>query len=281
MRGHRVAFRPYAIALALAAVLVPSVTACSGGGGERAAESSGEVALPPAHAGLDYQLGGPYAPPDGVEVVVRDHTAEPAPGVYNVCYVNAFQAQPNAEDDWDADLLLRDEEGQVVMDDDWGEAMLDISTGAKRERIAGTVVGWIDSCAAKGYDAVEPDNYDTYTRAPKGLLSARDAEAFLKLLADHAHDQGLAIAQKNTPQLAEDREKVGLDFAVVEECGRYDECQEYADAFGDALLLIEYEGEGLRKACDGWGDQVSIVRRDLDVLPEGRSGHLRETCDDA
>ncbi|WP_320774282.1 endo alpha-1,4 polygalactosaminidase [Streptomyces sp. CRN 30] len=282
MRRLRSPFRPRAAVLALSAALALSVTACSGGDGtaEEAKSAGPAVTPPPVRTGFDYQLGGAYTPPKGVEVVARDHTASPASGLYNICYVNAFQAQPDAADEWDSDLLLRDEDGEIVMDDDWGEAMLDISTAAKRERIAEKVDGWIDSCASKGFDAVEPDNYDTYTRAPEGLLSAGDAEAFLKLLAGHAHDEGLAIGQKNTPQLAKDREEVGLDFAVAEECGRYEECDAYVDAFGDDVLVIEYDEKGLKAACAGWGEEISIVRRDLDVLPAGRAGHVRETCDD-
>ncbi|WP_329241719.1 endo alpha-1,4 polygalactosaminidase [Streptomyces sp. NBC_01478] len=238
-----------------------------------------KVSTPPVHAGVDYQLGGAYTPPKGVSVVSRDHTASPAPGVYNICYVNAFQAQPDAEGDWDADLLLRDRSGKVVMDTDWGEAMLDIGTPAKRARIAEKVDDWIDSCADKGFDAVEPDNYDSYTRAPHGLLTAADAEAFQTLLARHAHARHLAIAQKNTLELAKDRKRVGLDFAVVEECGQYDECGSYVDAFGDHVIVVEYTEKGMKRACAGWGDRISIVRRDLDVTPAGHDGYVRETCD--
>ncbi|MEU1053319.1 endo alpha-1,4 polygalactosaminidase [Streptomyces sp. NPDC005876] len=278
MRRHRVLRGPSAAVLGVIALLL---TACSGAAPDDS-RGGGAVTPPPAGAGFDYQLGGPYAPPDGVEVVVRDHTASPARGLYSVCYVNAFQAQPGAEREWDTDLLLREdgEDGEVVMDEDWGEALLDIGTAQKRERIAARVYGWIDDCAAKGFDAVEPDNYDSYTRAPEGLLSAGDAEEFLTLLAAHAHDRGLAIGQKNTADLAPDREKVGLDFAVAEECGRYRECGAYTDAFGDHVLVIEYDERGLERACAGWGDDISVVRRDLDVRPAGRPGYLRETCDD-
>ncbi|WP_282695855.1 endo alpha-1,4 polygalactosaminidase [Streptomyces sp. CC208A] len=241
-------------------------------------ESSPEVPLPPAHAGFDYQLGAPYDPPAGISVVARDHTAPPAPGLYNICYVNAFQAQPGKEDEWDPDLLLRGPSGSVVMDEEWGEAMLDIRTDAKRRRIAQKLYPWIDGCAAKGYQAVEPDNYDTYTRAPAGLLAADDAKAFLSLLAVRAHGKGLAIAQKNTLELASAREEVGVDFAVVEECGQYEECAEYAAEFGDHVLVVEYTDEGMERACRDWGDRLSIVRRDLQLVADDDKGYRYETC---
>ncbi|MCZ9340288.1 endo alpha-1,4 polygalactosaminidase, partial [Streptomyces sp. TRM76130] len=110
MRSHRVRrARPSAAVPAVATVLTALLaTACSSGADNdpKATAASG-VTPPPAHTGFDYQLGGPYPPPDGVRVVVRDHTVRPASGLYNICYVNAFQAQPGAERDWDADLLLR------------------------------------------------------------------------------------------------------------------------------------------------------------------------------
>ncbi|WP_051857776.1 endo alpha-1,4 polygalactosaminidase [Streptomyces cellulosae] len=235
------------------------------------------VTPPPKHVGWDYQIGGGYTPPTGVKVVSRDREDTPAPGGYNICYINAFQAQEHAEGDWAPDLLLRDASGAVVYDKDWDEAVLDIRTDAKQERIAAKVGTWIDECAAKGFNAVEADNYDTFTRFPD-YLNGDHAKAFMKLLSTHAHEKGLAMGQKNTVELAPDRASVGLDFAVVEECGQWKECGEFADAFDDNVLVVEYSATGLSQACMGWDGTLSIVRRDRDVVPKGESGHLRQTC---
>jgi len=235
------------------------------------------VTPPPTHAAFDYQIGGAYTPPRGVKVVTRDHTASPAAGLYNICYVNAFQAQPGAENDWDADLLLRDSAGKVVYDEDWGEALLDVSTNAKRQRIAGTIGAQIDGCQSKGFQAVEPDNYDSYTRSGN-RLTANNAQAFIKLLSARAHADGLAIGQKNTSELAGNRKANGLDFAVAEECGQYDECGDYTSAFGSNVIVIEYTDAGRSKACRGWGGTLSIVQRDVDVSPAGAGGYVRKTC---
>ncbi|WP_316784015.1 endo alpha-1,4 polygalactosaminidase [Streptomyces sasae] len=235
------------------------------------------VSLPPTHAGFDYQIGGAYTPPAGVKVVTRDHTASPAAGLYNICYVNAFQAQPGAEGEWASDLLLRDSAGKVVYDEDWGEALLDVSTNAKRQRIASQIGSQIDGCRDKGFQAVEPDNYDSYSRSGN-RLTANDAQAFIKLLSARAHADGLAIAQKNTPELAGNRTANGLDFAVAEECGQYDECGDYTNAFGNNVIVIEYTNSGRSKACKGWGGTLSIVQRDVAVSPAGSSGYVRKTC---
>ncbi|WP_327293654.1 endo alpha-1,4 polygalactosaminidase [Streptomyces sp. NBC_01197] len=262
--------RAAAVAAVTAAAAVPLLAPAG-------ASAASSPALPPVHAGFDYQIGGAYTPPSGVKVVSRDHEASPAAGLYNICYVNAFQAQPDAEKDWESDLLLRKANGDVVYDTNWGEALLDLRTADKRRRVAEKVDSWIDGCADKGFQAIEPDNYDSYTRSSK-LLSAANAEAYITLLSQHAHDRGLAIAQKNTSQLSGDRAKTGLDFAVAEECGTWDECGEYTAAFGSNVIVIEYTDKGLSKACNGWGDRLSVVERDLDVTPRGSKGYVRKTC---
>jgi hypothetical protein len=239
-------------------------------------DAAASVTLPPAHAKFDYQIGGAYTPPSGVRVVSRDHDAQPAAGLYNICYVNAFQAQPNTESEW-GDLLLRDSAGNIVYDEDWGEALLDIRTADKRQRIAAKVDGWVDGCAAKGFQAVEPDNYDSYSRS-NSLLTASQAQTYIKLLSAHTHGVGLAIAQKNTVELAGNRVANGLDFAVAEECADWDECGDYVDAFGNNVIVIEYSAAGLRAACSGWGSSLSIVRRDVDVSTPGSSGYVYQTC---
>jgi hypothetical protein len=233
------------------------------------------VTLPPVNAKFDYQIGAAYTPPAGVTVVSRDREAAPAAGLYNICYVNAFQAQPDERASWPADLLLRDADGEVVVDEDWGEALLDIRTAAKRARVAARVNRWIDGCAAKGFDAVEPDNYDSYTRSDD-LLTANDATAFITLLSRHAHARRLAIAQKNTVELAGSRKRTGLDFAIAEECAEYDECGEYAQAFDDRVIVIEYSDSGLRRARSGFAGRLSIVRRDVDVSTPGSSDYVRK-----
>ncbi|MGW3038187.1 endo alpha-1,4 polygalactosaminidase [Streptomyces sp. NPDC001178] len=240
-------------------------------------ESAATVTLPPKHVQWDYQIGGAYPLAAGARVVSRDHDSEPAPRVYNICNINAFQAQKGEERDWDSDLLLRDARAEVLYDKDWGEAILDIRTAAKRQRIAAKLNSWIDECAAKGYKAVEPDNYDSFTRFPK-YLKAGQAEALMKLLSAHAHDKGLAIAQKNATELLSDRASVGLDFAVAEECAEWNECGEFAEAYGNHVLVVEYTAKGMAKACADWGGTLSIVRRDESVEPKGASGYVRQTC---
>ena len=238
------------------------------------------ITLPPVNAAFDYQIGQAYPPPAGVRVVSRDRAAAPAAGLYNICYVNAFQVQPQEVAWWQQhhdDLLLRDAGGGYVIDGAWDEIVLDIRTPAKRAALAAIVNGWIDGCAARGYQAIEPDNIDTYDRFDD-LLTRDQAVAYLRLLAPHAHAAGLAIAQKNTTSLAGQGRAAGLDFAIAEECGRWNECGDYTDVYGDNLIVIEYTSSAFKKACQAVGARVPVVRRDLDVTAPGSGTYVYQAC---
>ncbi|MEW2353833.1 endo alpha-1,4 polygalactosaminidase [Spirillospora sp. NPDC029432] len=265
---------PYLRRTAAALLLLASFTAaCSS---PATAPARNEARPPAANADFDYQLGGPYPPPARVKAVSRDRTAKPAPGLYNICYVNAFQAQPDATH-VHRELFLYGRNGAPVIDEDWREPLFDISAEAKRAALLKVVGPWLDGCADAGFDAVELDNLDSYERS-QGLLSAEDAAAYARLLAGRAHARGLAVAQKNTAALLDERASVGFDFAVVEECGRYGECAAFDRAYGGRLFDIEYEPAGFAAACRGWGRTLSIVLRDRDVRPAGESGYVRRHC---
>ncbi|MGJ0389309.1 endo alpha-1,4 polygalactosaminidase [Microbacterium sp. CGR1] len=236
---------------------------------------------PPAGATPDYQLGGAYDPADGVGIVGRDRSDEPAEGLYSVCYVNGFQTQPGELDSWPADLLLQSD-GETVFDPDWpDEALLDTSTDDRRARIAETVAPWIEGCADAGFDAVEFDNLDSYTRSDDAL-SLDDNLALAVLLVDVAHDSGLAAGQKNA---AEDaavlHERAGFDFAVVEECAAYEECAAFTDVYGDAVIDIEYSDElprAFAEMCADDDSPASMVLRDRDLVTPGHEEYVFETC---
>ena len=221
----------------------------------------------PAGVDVDYQLGGEAPVPAAVGIVVRDRTDSPLPDKVNVCYVNGFQTQPDAKRFWleRRDLLLK-RGGEPVVDEQWGEWLLDIRTPAKRHRLADIVGRWVDRCAADGFVAVEYDNLDSFTRS-HGQLSARDATRYAELLVERAHDAGLAAGQKN--RAGWDGTKVGYDFAIAEECGRYRECGAYTAAYGGRVLMVEYRQRDFDRTCDGYGDTVPVVLRDRDLTPGG------------
>jgi hypothetical protein len=237
------------------------------------------LVLPPADASFDYQLGGAYPPPEGVTIVSRDRTEAPEPGLYNICYINGFQIQPGEEGWWEAnhpDAILRDKDGKAVIDPDWDETMLAPTTPQRRTELAGVIGEWIANCAADGFDAVEIDNLDTFTRS-HGLITEDDAVAQMRLFAEAAHAVGLPIAQKNSAEIVGRAGEMGTDFAVAEECDRYDECDAYTAGYGDHVLVIEYRRRDFEAGCKAFPD-LSIVLRDLDLVPKGDKGYVFDAC---
>ena len=268
-----------------AVVVVPcAAAACLALVGCSTAQAPGWAA-PPAGAAFDYQLGGPYPPAPGVEVVVRDRTAEPADLGYDVCYVNGFQTQPQDSVAFAAahpELLVQTGDGPLA-DPGWPDELLfDTSTAAKRQALVELVGPWVEGCADDGYDAVEVDNLDSWTRSG-GALSADDDAALAVAYAEVAHRAGLAIAQKNTPELAGRLREAGYDFAVAESCAVFDECDAYL-AHYPVLLDVEYTDElgadGFAELCGDSDRPPQVVLRDHDLLTPDDDGYAFETCGD-
>ena len=269
------------------------VTACgspSGGGGDDVpgddaggmdgdGSGSAVLELPPLNAKVDYQLGGSYTPPSGVKIVSRDRKATPAPDVYNICYINGFQIQPDEEDYWTTnhpDLILRDAQGNPVIDTAWNEMLLDIRIAEKRMAISSIVGGWIKECVQNSFDAIEIDNLDSYSRS-QGLLLEQQAVYTMKLLADVAHTAGVPIAQKNSSELVARKAELGTDFAVAEECNRYNECDTYTGGYGDHVIVIEYRQQDFSAGCTAFPN-LSIVLRDLNLVTPTGSGYVYDGC---
>jgi hypothetical protein len=242
-------------------------------------DTASEVVLPTANAPFDYQIGGAYTPPEKVEVVSRDRKDAPEPGLYNLCYVNGFQTQPDEKDFWlndHPDLVLRYGNGDPVEDEDWGEFLLDTSTPQKRAALADIVGAWIEGCAEVGFDAVEIDNLDSYGRST-GLLTMEHNVAFMAELSARGHAAGLAMGQKNSTELLEFADEMGTQFAVAEECNRWNECGDYQEIYGDLVFVIEYLTEDFEAGCAKF-PELSIVLRDLNVSTPSSRDYVFDGC---
>jgi hypothetical protein len=238
---------------------------------------------PPPAARFSYEIGGVFPPSAGVAIVDRDWHDRPAAGRYNVCYVNGFQAQPEELGWWRThhrNLLLY-KRGRPVIDRGWNEQLLDTSTAAKRAALGAVVGGWMTRCARRGYQAVEPDNLDSWSRS-QGRLTRADNLAFALTLIERAHRAHLAIAQKNAAAIASAGHRAGFDFAIAEECQVYGECDAYTRAYGHEVIEIEYPDNGgvasFLAACRARGTRISIEYRDRAVLPRGRPGYVERWC---
>ena len=224
-------------------------------------------------------------PTPAVRIVDRDRTDRPVLGRYNVCYVNAFQTQPQEAAFWTsrhASLLLK-VHGHYVHDPDWpGEYILDTSTAAKRSALLTIIGSWFAGCAAAGYQAIEPDNLDSWTRTGvAGTITRADDLAFAALLVRRAHGLGLAIAQKNTVEVSPEGRRLGFDFAIAEECELYRECGGYTAAYGARVLEVEYTDNprsAYTRACATRHGRASIILRDRDVVAKGQPDYTYSYC---
>ncbi len=238
-----------------------------------------DVAGFPAGAPLDYQLGGAYEPPAGVGVVVRDASDDPADGLYSICYLNAFQTQPGELSAWRAEGLVLEVDGVPLADQDWpDEYLLDTSTDAGRGAIAERIGKGLESCADRGFDAVELDNLDSYVRS-EGRLTLADNLELATTLAGRADDLGLLVGQKNAAEESAALEAAGFDFAVAEQCVEFEECGAYTDVYGQAVLAIEYPAEsGDADPCAAPDRPESTVLRDRNLVTPGDPGYLYRDC---
>ena len=119
-----------------------------------------------------------------------------------------------------------------------GERWLDV----RRIDVLGPIMARrFDMCAAKGFDAVEPDLVDGYENPTGFPITAADQLRYNRHIAALAHRRHLSVALKSdhrqAPALVRD-----FDFALSEECVRYGECR-YLRPFaraGKAVLEVEY-----------------------------------------
>lgn len=233
----------------------------------------------PSGAQFDYQLGGGYEPPEGVSVVVRDATDDPAVGMYSICYLNAFQTQPQTAESWGAAGLLLEVDGRPLADPDWpDEYLLDTGSASTRKAIAARVAQDILQCAKNGFDAVELDNLDSYGRSD-GQLTFEDNLELAQMLVKQAHDLGFLVGQKNAAEESSRLRDIGFNFAVAEQCVEFDECSTYTNAYGADVLAIEYlEGFTSDDPCRALDRPTSTIVRDLNLTMPDDPAYRYTAC---
>ena len=155
-------------------------------------------------------------------------------GTKVICYISV-----GSFEDWRPDV---DQFPKEVLGKDYGgwsgEKWLDIR---RIDLLAPIMRARMDLCAAKGFDAVEPDNMEIYGEDAGFPLTYEDQLRYVLWLAEEAHKRGLAIGQKNAPDMTKDLVDV-LDFAILEDAFYYDWAEDvkpYTDA-GKAVFDAEY-----------------------------------------
>ncbi len=187
-----------------------------------------------------------------------------------ICYFSA-----GSYESWrdDASLFPRVALGKKM--DGWDEQWLDI----RNSKVKIIMQKRMDIAKEKRCDGVDPDNVDGYMNKTSFHLSSHDQLKYNIFLAKEAHKRGLSIGLKNDleqiPSLVE-----YFDFAVNEECNRYNECDKLQPFTkrNKAVLNIEYEEKYLndnRKLCQ----KMSALHMYTLVLPIGLDDDFRIHCE--
>lgn len=222
------------------------------------------VTAPPPGASFHIQYEGAvdFGHPVDVYDLDGDDTAEADVrglrdrGVYPICYLSIGTVE-----DWRADAP--DFPAEVIGEpyEEWpGERWLDIR---RHEVLLPIMTRRIENCADKGFLAIDPDSIDVFSNDSGFDLTEEDAVAYLRAIADIAHEHGLAIGLKNAGEIVP--EVVDLvDFAVLEQCLDLGECDWYAPVVeaGKAVFDIEYVG-WLADVCAAAPAGFTVVRSDL------------------
>jgi hypothetical protein len=124
-----------------------------------------------------------------------------------------------------------------------GEKWLDISTTASLNAIKPIMKARLQMCKDKGFDAIEPDNIDSYQNKPGFSTTAAQQLTYNQWIADTAHSLGMSVGLKNDldqiPQLV-----TAFDWALDEQCNQYSECDTLAPftKANKAVFNAEYQG---------------------------------------
>jgi hypothetical protein len=235
------------LAAALAAVLLGAI-GCGGATSDPAASRW----RPAAGASWQWQLSG--AVDTSLPVAVYDIDWESdgavvaalhALGRRAICYVNV-----GAWEDWRPDAA-EFPAGAIGADyPGWpGEKFLDIRSA----QVRAVLERRFDTCRAKAFDAIEPDNMDVFELgAASGFpLTTDDGIAYARWLAGAAHRRGLGIGQKNAASIT-GAVHPSFDWALSEGCyadGNWcPDFQPYLDA-GRPVFMCEYQAATFAAAC--------------------------------
>lgn len=183
-----------------------------------------------------------------------------------ICYLSA-----GSWESWRADAGDYPEEALGRTLDGWeDERWVDVM----HPQVRAILEARLDRAAARGCDAVEPDNVDGYANASGLPLNATEQLDFNRFLADAAHARGLSVGLKNDLDQLDDLQP-WFDWALNEECVAYEECERYQawlDA-GLAVLHAEYVDDvadapaALPAACER-DPRLSTLVKTWDLGPE-------------
>jgi hypothetical protein len=134
---------------------------------------------------------------------------------------------------------------------------------------AGPLKRRFDLCARKGFDAVEPDNLAGWENKTGFRITAAAQLRFNRWVARQVHARGMAVALKNDGGQA-GRLVGAFDFAIVEQCFQYRECDLYRPFVqaSKAVFEAEYELEPSKYCEAARAAEFSSIGKSYDLFAQ-------------
>lgn len=222
------------------------------------------------------QLQGDIVLREGVDVYAVDSeisqasiNAAKASGAKLMCYISG-----GSSEDWRADFNQFPAEVLGNNYDGWqGERWLDTRNIAA---LAPIMRARIRACKAKGFDALDVDNVNSYSNPTGFPISRQDSINYIRWLANEAHNQGMAFSLKNSEELVADL--LGdIDMMQSEGCVIYSNCANASrlSAVNKPIFAVEYSdamsSSGFyNRACNAAAQyNMSMIYRDRLLTPNG------------
>ena len=158
-----------------------------------------------------------------------------------ICYIDAGVYENYRSDAWKFPKSVIG-----APDDGWnGSYWLDIR---QISVLAPIMKARIARCAAKKFDAVEPDEISDYSNDSGFPLTYADQIKYNTAVASWVHAAGMGVGLKGDIEQAKSLQPV-FDWSLNEECYMYTECNDYGGglrnftAHGKAVWIAEYPSE--------------------------------------
>jgi hypothetical protein len=217
---------------------------------------------------------------DGANATAAEVAAIHAAGAIAVCYVDVGSFEPNRPDSasFPSSVLGPDVQG-------WpGEKWFLVTAANQPILLPLMKARFANWCAAKGFDAIEPDNLDAWTNI-SGVTQA-DNLAYDLAIAQLAHAIPLSVGLKNImTDLTASQYPTFLaqfDWALNEQCYENSECGAYTAAgsfipANKAVFDVEYS---VAPNCSMANSaHMNAQQTDLSLVGATDSGYMYSPCE--
>ena len=169
---------------------------------------------------------------DGFENSASEVSTLHAKGIKAICYIDV-----GTWEEWrsDASSFPASVKGK---NNGWpGEKYLDIRALSTLEPI---MTKRFEMCRSKGFDAVEPDNMDSFENSTGFPLTGAEQITYDTWIAGEVHSLGMAVLQKNDGEQTSAL-KAYFDGALTEECNVYSECSKFTPYLAEGKPVVNAE----------------------------------------